>query len=204
MALSVKICGVTSAEDARAAVECGADLLGVNFVPGSKRLVDVDVARAIADEVSSQVVLVGVVADLSIEKMRELKVAARLDLLQLHGNEAPPVLDALLPDAYKAIRVAEQADIERIHDYGGDRVLLDAKVAGALGGTGESFDWSLARGVSRKVIVAGGLSEKNVALAVRALDPWGVDVASGVEVSGQPRRKDPDKMREFVRLARSA
>ena len=202
----VKICGVTSADDALAAVDLGASAIGLNFVDGSPRKIDVARARAIADAIHAgkgkSVVVVGVVADLDVETMRALVSDAGLDCLQLHGDETPEVLSPLLPHAYKAIRIATAADAARAATFPGDHLLVDAKVDGALGGTGATFDWPLVVDLAktRKLTLAGGLTPANVGLAVRAVGPYCVDVASGVESS--PGVKDPAKMRAFIDAAR--
>jgi phosphoribosylanthranilate isomerase len=205
MSLWVKICGVTTIEDALLAVDAGADAIGVNLVPSSKRFVDVVTARAIRASVGHRAETVLVVADRSPAELGELRRETEIEWLQLHGAEPPAALAALLPKAYKVVHVAAASDVEGASRYGGARVLCDTKVTGALGGSGQRFDWSLVRelAATRQLIVAGGLRPDNVADAVRALSPFGVDTASGVE-GADPRRKDPDKVRAFVREARRA
>ena len=203
----VKICGVTSVDDALAAVDLGASAIGLNFVPSSTRRIDVVRARAIADAIhaaKAKVQVVGVVADLSVDAMRALVADAGLDCLQLHGDEAPETLSPLLPHAYKAVRIANADDAARAATLPGDHVLVDAKVEGALGGTGATFDWALVEGLAKtkKLTLAGGLTPANVAVAVRAVRPYCVDVASGVESS--PGVKDREKMRAFIEAARGA
>lgn len=205
--MHVKICGITNAEDALAAIDLGASAIGLNFVPSSARLLDVARARAIADAIhatKAKVQVVGVVADLSVDAMRALVVDAGLDCLQLHGDEAPETLSPLLPHAYKAVRIATADDAARAAAFPGDHILVDAKVEGALGGTGATFDWSLVESLAKtkKLTLAGGLTPANVAVAVRAVRPYCVDVASGVESS--PGVKDREKMRAFIEAARGA
>ena len=195
----VKICGVTTVSDALSCAELGASAIGLNFVPASPRRVTVERAREIARAVrSSKVLVVGVVADLDVEAMRALVRDAELGCLQLHGSEAPEVLAPLLPHAYKAVRIAAAADVELARGFGGDYLLADAKVAGALGGTGETFDWSLVRDLAqeRRLTLAGGLTPENVAQAIREVEPWCVDVASGVE--HEPGIKDREAVRRFI------
>lgn len=174
----------------------GADAIGINFVPASKRVVTEDAARAIADAVRGRVLIVGVVADLDVDAMTSLRDRVGLECLQLHGDEPPDALAALLPHAYKAIRVTSAADVARADAYGGDYVLLD----GPAGGSGTAFDWSTARDLAarRRVTLAGGLRPENVEDAIRVVSPYCVDVASGVELAGDPRRKDRARVREFV------
>jgi phosphoribosylanthranilate isomerase len=203
---TVKVCGVTCVDDAELAIHCGVDAVGVNLIPTSKRVVDLTGARRIAEALAGRAVVVGVVADLGETELRELRAAARLDLLQLHGHEPPELVQALLPNAYKAIGIGCPADALEVERYPGERLLVDAMVAGQLGGTGKTFDWTLVKALARRrrLVLAGGLTSENVAHAVREVRPWGVDVASGVELVGQPRRKDPDRLQRFVQAVRLA
>lgn len=207
----VKICGVRSAEDAVACVAAGASAIGVNFVPSSPRCVDVATARAIARAVhaapsrapdGTKAIVVGVVADLPLDALRALLTDAELDCLQLHGHEPPDVLTALLPHAYQAVRIATAADAALARSVPGDYLLVDAKVEGALGGTGQTFDWSLVEELARtrRLTLAGGLHPGNVESAVRALRPYCVDVASGVESA--PGVKDHALVAAFIEAAR--
>jgi len=199
----VKICGITRAQDGVFAVEAGADAIGVNLVPTSKRAVSESTARQIAEAVASRAMVVAVVADESTDRLRALRDSTGIDWFQLHGCESPGELSLLLPRAYKAVRIGEAADVESAARFPGDWLLVDAKVPGQLGGTGERFDWSLVRGLAaaRKLILAGGLDPDNVAAAIRAVDPWGVDVASGVEQ--EPGLKDEAKVMAFISAVRS-
>ncbi len=199
----VKVCGITTASDAEACVEAGVDWLGLNFVPSSPRRVDAATARTIRDAVGGRALLVGVVADGTEAALLELVREARLDALQLHGDEPPALVACLAPQAYKAVRIGSAADLEWADTFPG-LLLLDAKVQGALGGTGHKVDWTLASVLarSRAVVLAGGLRPENVAEAVRTVRPWGVDTASGVEAS--PGIKDLDAVRAFVEAARGA
>jgi phosphoribosylanthranilate isomerase len=205
VALWIKICGITSVEDAELAIDAGADALGVNLIPTSKRAVDIEMLATLLAAARDRVEIVAVVADETAGALSRLRSANAIRWLQLHGDEPPDALSPLLPHAYKAIGIENAADVTRAQAYPGERLLVDAKVAGALGGTGTRFDWDLVRALcgERQLIVAGGLNADNVADAVLALAPFGVDVASGVE-SGNPRRKDPDKVRRFVQAARAA
>jgi phosphoribosylanthranilate isomerase len=207
----VKICGVRSAEDARACVQLGASSVGINLVPSSPRCVDLVTARSIADaahEADPKVVVVGVVADLDLDAMRTLVRDAALDCLQLHGDERAATLAALLPHAYKAVRIANAADVAHARTYPGKHLLVDAKVEGALGGTGATFDWALVKDLARErhLTLAGGLVPENVERAVRELRPYCVDVASGVEgdAKNAPGAKDLAKVRAFIDAARRA
>jgi phosphoribosylanthranilate isomerase len=200
----VKICGVTTVGEARRCVELGADAVGVNFVAGSPRRVDLERAREIVRAVGDRTLVVGVVAGMTLDAMRRLRDASGVGCLQLHGDESPEDVAALLPHAYKAVRVGGPADVAVAEAMPGDYVMVDAKVEGALGGTGRAFDWSLVTDLAgrRKLVVAGGLTPENVAQAVAVARPWCVDVASGVESA--PGVKDMARVEAFVRAARGA
>jgi phosphoribosylanthranilate isomerase len=199
----IKICGVTSADQALACVQAGADSVGVNFVASSVRRVDAQTARAIARAVGPKALVVAVVAGMTVDAMRSLREATGAGCLQLHGDESPDDVTALLPHAYKAVRVATRDDVERAGAIPGDYVLVDAKVEGALGGTGHALDWSLVVGLAtrRRLVLAGGLTPENVTRAIETVRPWCVDVSSGVESA--PGVKDPDKVRAFVEAVRA-
>lgn len=205
----VKVCGITHIDDALAALDAGADLLGFNCIPSSRRhLAGEEVARIVerVRAAAPSVECVAVVADLTTERARALLVELGVHALQLHGDESPTALAALGPRAFKAVRIGDAADAERAAGYGGDRLLVDAKVPGQLGGTGRCIDWVLVAPLARarRMILAGGLTPENVERAIEAVQPWGVDVASGVERDTDARRKDPDKLRRFVAAARAA
>jgi phosphoribosylanthranilate isomerase len=202
----VKICGITSVEDAELAVECGADAVGVNFVPASPRAVDIATARHIAQTVGARAEVVGVVADVALARLDDLASEVAISMWQLHGHEAPELVRALAPRAYKALRVGAPADAGAFDRYPGDRILADSKREGVLGGSGAPFDWTWVRELARRrdLILAGGLTPENVADAVRAVRPFGVDVASGVEAPGAPRKKDSERVRRFVEAAKRA
>lgn len=205
MHVHVKICGVTSVTDATACSDLGASAIGLNFVPSSPRRVSKERAREIVDALrGSKVLVVGVVADLELEEMRTLVRDVDLGCLQLHGDEAPSTLAPLLPHAYKAVRVAGADDVLLARTFGGDHILVDAKAGSALGGTGTTFDWTLVKELARdrKLTLAGGLHPGNVAHAIREVEPYCVDVASGVELT--PGVKDLDAVREFVAQARAS
>lgn len=204
--LHVKICGITSVEDARMVIAAGASAIGLNFVPESPRAIDRATARAIVEAVGRDVLVVGVVADRTVEELRALLHEVRLGCLQLHGDEPPEALQPFLPHAYKALRIAGPEDVARADAYPGEHVLVDAFVAGQLGGTGARLPptWVEPLARRRKLTLAGGLRPDNVAAAVLAVRPYAVDVASGVERKGAPRRKDEELVRAFVHEARRA
>jgi phosphoribosylanthranilate isomerase len=196
----IKICGVTTAEDARAAADLGADAVGLNFWAGSPRRVDVARAAEIARALRGAVTLVGLFVDASHEEIERVRAEVPLDVLQLHGRETPEACLRWGPDGYwKAVR-----SLAEIGAYSCTTYLLDAAVPGAPGGTGVPVDPALAAAAVRRarVILAGGLGPENVGPMVRALRPFGVDVASGVERS--PGVKDVARVEAFVRAARRA
>ncbi len=200
----IKICGVTSAEQARACLDAGADSVGVNFVSSSIRRVEAETARAIVVAVGSKGLVVGVVAGMTLSDMRTLRDRTGVGCLQLHGDESAEDVGSLLPHAYKAVRVETATDVARARAMPGDYVLVDAKVGTALGGTGHAFDWSLVVDLARtrRLVLAGGLTPENVTRAIEQVHPWCVDVASGVESA--PGVKDPAKVRAFVEAVRAA
>jgi phosphoribosylanthranilate isomerase len=200
----IKICGVTSERQAVACADAGADAIGVNFVASSRRRVTRDVAREIVHAVGARVLVVGVVADEPIDAMLALRSATGLGCLQLHGDESPVAVAALLPHAYKAVRIGGADDVTRAEAMPGEYVMVDAQVEGALGGTGRRFDWGLVVGLAqkRRLVLAGGLTPDNVGAAIEKVRPWCVDVASGVERS--PGDKDLTKVRSFIEAVRAA
>lgn len=198
----VKICGITRPEDAEAAVEAGADWIGLNFWPRSRRHVGVDRAVEIAAAIPGDVKKVGVFVNAAAPLVEEIIARVGLDLVQLHGDEDPDYCRAFAGRYLRAFRVATAADLRHLDAFDCDVVLLDAPQA-EYGGGGVTGDWSLARkarGAGKKILLAGGLTPDNVAAAVRDVRPFGVDVASGVE-SG-PGVKDVELMQRFVRAAK--
>ena len=206
MSVHLKICGITSVEDAELVVENGASAIGLNFVESSPRVIDVETARRIVERVGARTLTVLVVADRGAGELRELLRATGARCLQLSGDESPELVSELLPHAYKGVRIGSAADVTRAALYPGEHLLVDARVEGKLGGTGKTLDWTLVEPLARarKLTLAGGLRPSNVADAIRAVRPFCVDVASGVEREGDPRRKDPEKVRAFRRALESA
>jgi phosphoribosylanthranilate isomerase len=199
----IKICGITRLEDALAAARLGADALGFNFWPRSKRYVAPVEARKIVRRLPSFVTPVGVFVDPSRDEVLGAVDASGVAVAQLHGDEPPELCISLPLPVLKAIRVADRHSLAALVSYEVQGFLLDAPTPG-YGGSGEIFDWALAAEVARElpIVLAGGLGPDNVAEAVRAVRPWAVDVASGVERA--PGVKDHDRMRLFVERAREA
>lgn len=203
MCPKVKICGITREGDATAAADAGADLIGLNLWPGTPRFVSVAHARRIADAVRGRIEIVAVFVDASRDEILYAIDQIGAQAVQLHGSETPQ-LAASLGDirVIKAVRVAQQKDLRQLEDFPAFAFVLDAKVQGFRGGTGQTFDWGLARTAARqnRILLAGGLTPENVAEAVRVVRPWGVDTASGVETS--PGVKDHRKLELFVANAK--
>lgn len=205
MSVKVKICGLTNAADALGAAEAGADLLGFVFYERSPRHVPIAVAAAIARQVPASVAKVGVFVDAPEEWVRRAITECGLSVLQFHGNETPEFCIQFGVMSMKALRVRDAASLDVLPAYHTDAWLLDAYSAGQLGGTGATFNWELAiaaRKLGRPIFLAGGLIPENVADAVRRVQPFGVDVSSGVESA--PGRKDLGKVRAFITAAKQA
>jgi len=202
--VEVKICGLTTVDDALRCIRAGADAIGLNFWPRSPRCVDVSTARAIVEASADHAQMVGVFVDFNLDRVQEILRETGIAWAQLHGAEPPELLAELLPTAYKAIGVKDGSAIELARSYPGEHLLLDASVPGMPGGTGRTFDWAIAADVAdeRKLTLAGGLTPDNVAEAVRAVNPFRVDVASGVECA--PGRKDLELVRRFIEAAKTA
>ena len=206
--IRVKICGVTTVEDAEFALESGADALGLNFVPGTPRCLEVEQAREIAEALPPFGTRVGVFVNETPERVMEIAGRVGLDAAQLHGDETPADCRWLIERGLRvirALRVKGPETIAQIDAFPDCAILLDANVKGALGGTGETFDWGLARQVAgaRPIILSGGLKPENVTDAVRSVQPYGVDSSSGVE-GVILARKDPERVLGFIQNARAA
>lgn len=205
MAVTVKICGITNVVDAQAAVEAGADALGFIFCPSSPRCVSVETAGAISRELPPFIVRVGVFVDAPEELIWEAIRECRLNLLQFHGEESPQQCLKFGLMTMKAFRVKDASSLEKLQNYPTDAWLLDAYAPDRAGGTGARFNWELAREAQRHgrpIFLAGGLTAENVAEAIRKVQPFGVDVSSGVEAA--PGRKDNEKLKAFIAAAKSA
>jgi phosphoribosylanthranilate isomerase len=198
----VKICGITTMEDALLAVQAGADALGFVFYDRSPRNIDPLKAAAIIGGLPPFVQAVGLFVNADAAFVNETADRCRLDLVQLHGDEAPEYCERIRRRVIKAFRVRDASSLAPVRDYRVAGILLDAYSPAAPGGTGLSFNWELAgiAGEFGPVILAGGLSPDNVREALERVAPYAVDVSSGVESS--PGRKDPEKVREFIKRAK--
>lgn len=205
-AVRVKVCGITSLEDALVAAEAGADAIGFIFHPPSPRFIRPEAARKISDGLPPFVARVGVFVDSSEERIAEVARVAGLDAIQLHGRETADFCRRVGETrVIKAFRVDGPAVLEALAEYSSMPWLLDSYVPGAFGGTGQTFNWDLACEAVRRggrVILAGGLTPENVGRAVAAVRPYAVDVSSGVESA--PGRKDAQRVRAFVTAAKGA
>lgn len=198
----VKICGLMCVEDALAAAQAGADALGFVFAEGRHRVTP-EQARAMIAALPPFVSTVGVFVNEDAAIVRQVADFCRLDLLQFQGDEPPDYCAGFQRRMIKGFKVKDQDSLARLEGYDVAAYLLDSYVAGQSGGTGRTFDWELVRGVkaARPVILAGGLTPANVSRAIAIVQPYAVDVSSGVEnASG---RKDHEKMIEFVRQAKA-
>ncbi|MBM3847672.1 MAG: phosphoribosylanthranilate isomerase [Verrucomicrobia bacterium] len=205
MQVRVKICGITRTADALAAVEAGADALGFVFTERSPRHITARQAASIIRHIPPFISRVGLFVDATMDDVALLMSETGIDALQFHGDESPDFCDRFHCTTLKAIRVRNAASLKPIRNYAVSGILLDAHVAGKHGGTGSKFDWSLALEAKRfgkPIILAGGLKPDNVAEAVRSVNPYGIDVSSGVEAS--PGKKDIAKLRDFIAAAKGA
>ena len=195
----LKICGITNAGDAEAAVGGGANAIGFNFWPRSPRYVSPEQAAQIAAD--ANVRRVGVFVNETPARIEEIARLVRLDVVQLHGDERPAAYPSGMP-VWKAARVSPGFDFSAYDDSPAEALLLDGPAGELYGGAGESFDWGLAAVVRKRIILAGGLDATNVAQAVAAAHPWGVDACSRIESA--PGKKDHRKMTEFLQAAKAA
>ncbi|HEX3716789.1 MAG TPA: phosphoribosylanthranilate isomerase [Verrucomicrobiae bacterium] len=205
MDVKVKICGVTSVGDAQIAAESGADAIGLMFYAGSPRHISSETAQEIARNLPLSVIRVGVFVDPEPSEVFAAIQACGLNVLQFHGAETPEFCRQFGIMTMKAFRIRDAESLAPVSSFNTDAFLLDSHVSGKAGGTGEKFNWDLAveaKKLGRPVFLAGGLTPENVAEALRAVQPYGVDVSSGVEIS--PGKKDPGKIRAFIAAARSA
>lgn len=214
----VKICGIRRLDDAVVAADAGADFVGLVFVPGRRRFVDAAMARVITDRLSRSTPTaprtVGLFGDQPLEEVRGIINATGVDVAQLCGDESIEYCRAVqeLASVIKVIHVPDHADYDAVavlrqqldaYYSAGCYVTLDSHVVGWHGGTGETFDWSIAGELAsdgRSFMIAGGLTPDNLGEAIAEVGPWGVDVSSGVETDGE---KDADKIRKFVAIAKN-
>ena len=205
--MKVKICGITNLEDAQAAIEAGADLLGFNFYRKSARYIEPVTARSIVAQIRSGArvpQVIGVFVNAAALEIQSIMREVDLDQAQLHGDESVELLKQI--KGFKAIRPQSLEEAEKqAKTYAvmnEPALLIDAYRTGEYGGTGQTGDWSIAATMAQQypILLAGGLTPDNVTDAIRQVQPWGVDVASGVESA--PGKKDATKMKMFIARAR--
>jgi len=201
--VQVKVCGLTNLEDAQAAVEYGADLIGFIFA-ASPRQVTLKEAREIIDNLKGNSAKVGVFVDRNLSKVQQIAADCNLDYIQLHGSESPWYCQQLDRPVLKAFSIKDRESLEQLKKYDVDKYLLDTYHPYKLGGTGEIFNWDLA--VEAKelgpIFLAGGLNSDNVARAVEKVNPAGVDVSSGVEL--RAGKKNYRKVKQFIQQAKNS
>jgi len=196
MVVKLKVCGVTSLEDARAAIDCGAEYLGFNFYPKSPRYIAPQSARAIIERLPDDIISVGVFVNESRpEDVVEILRVSGAQMAQLHGDESPTYCASVGAErVIKALRTGDDFDARSVLDYPASAVLLDAFDPKLYGGTGRTTNWAIAREAAKltRIFLAGGLAPENIVEAIRAVEPFAVDVNSGVESA--PGRKDANKL----------
>jgi phosphoribosylanthranilate isomerase len=201
--LFVKICGITNLEDARFAVQCGADAIGFVFHEESPRFIShhraAEIVRGLPDHISK----IGVFVNAERKFVQDIIAHVNLSAVQLLGDEGADDLVNYATSVIKVFRVYKDFDVSVMRNYIVDAFLLDTYKEGSFGGTGKAFDWNVAVKAKEygRIILSGGLSPENVEDAVRFVRPYGVDVSSGVE--GSPGKKDPIKVRKFITRAKS-
>jgi phosphoribosylanthranilate isomerase len=206
--VAVKICGITRADEARAIVDAGADALGINFWPRSKRFIALEEAGPWLRELTGTVPRVAVTVNAGDDELRRLHGSGVIDWIQLHGDETPDRVRSLTQQGlpvFKALGVRDRSSLESAAAYGSPTLLLDAYAPNEYGGSGETMDWALGAAAvqqwpDRQIVLAGGLTPENVSDAIRQVRPAEVEVASGVEVS--PGRKNLELVRAFIEAAR--
>lgn len=201
----VKICGITNIEDATLAANLGADALGFVFYKDSPRYIQKDAAKEIIRELPPFVSSVGVFVNEKEDRVREISSDCRLDILQFHGNESPYFCSHFDKKVIKAFSINNRKDLAIISSYQVSAVLLDTYYEDICGGGGKAFNWELASEAKRfasRVILAGGLSPDNVMKAIQKVEPYGVDVSSGVEF--KPGKKDHVKLEKFIKIVKKA
>jgi phosphoribosylanthranilate isomerase len=199
----IKMCGMMRSEDSAAAAEAGVDAVGFVFADSPRRVTPAT-ARLAARALPASVLRFGIFADEAPATIARILEEAELDRAQLHGFEEPMVREVVGSRVVKSFRVADESILNEIRSWNPDLFFLDTFSPHALGGTGRTFDWSIAKQARElgRIVLAGGLHADNVGAAIREVRPFGVDVSSGIEES--PGRKDPAKIRAFVDAVREA
>jgi phosphoribosylanthranilate isomerase len=199
-----KVCGITNPGDARVAADAGADAIGLIFADSPRR-VDIEDARKVGVALPEDVLKVGVFVDAEVEEVLRVAREVGLDLAQLHGDETPETVAAIRGaglTVIKAFRVRNDAVLSEFQSYEADLFMLDAWSARVRGGTGETFEWELAKSLKGRdnILVSGGLTPENVREAIEFFEPYGVDASSSLEE--RPGKKDGERVWRFVRAAK--
>ena len=199
--VKVKICGITNIQDALLAIDCGADALGFVFAPSPRQVTPTQV-QAMVSQLPPHICKVGVFVDFELEAVNDIKSRCNLDTVQLHGSETPEYCQAFSPDVIKSFQVRDETILELLPSYRVKAYLLDSYHAEMKGGTGYSFDWPIAQKAKEcgPMILSGGLNPDNVRRAIAAVQPFAVDVSSGVEIT--PGKKDRSKLQDFLKAAK--
>ncbi len=197
----IKICGITKVENAIQVAELGVDAIGLNFFQKSKRFIDDKTAVEICEALPKKVLKIGLFVNSSADEINQKLEKIPLDLLQFHGNETPEFCSQWNDKVIRAISPKEEKDLEIIKSFDfAKMIIVDASVPGQYGGTGEKANWNLAvkaiTNFNKPILLAGGLTPKNIAEAIKFVKPFGVDVASGIESS--PGIKDFEKLQKFI------
>ena len=203
----IKICGITTLEDALVAAESGATAVGFNFYSGSKRHISLRRAAEISTKLPNSVKRVGVFVNATKENIDTVQKEVQLDILQFHGDELPEAISGYNIPVVKAVRIANAGQLDTLTRYSVGAFLLDSFSPNEFGGTGKSFDWNIAREAKSfgSIILSGGLTPDNIEEAITFVQPFGVDVSSGVETTdASGPHKDAEKIRRFVRATREA
>jgi phosphoribosylanthranilate isomerase len=201
--MKIKICGITNLEDALIAAHMGADALGFIFVKESPRVISADAARDIIKKLPPFIITIGVFVDSTEEEIRSIAEQTGIQCIQLHGNESPADYSKISIPVIKAFRVQPDFRAEVLLQYPAAAYLLDTYVNGTAGGTGKTFDWDIAISAKAygRVILAGGLTPNNIGEAIKKVQPYGVDISSGVE--SVPGKKDKRKLQLLFKAIRS-
>ena len=199
----IKICGITNYDDAVSVIDAGATAIGFNFFRQSKRYINPIAAKEIAERIRGKISIVGIFVNEDLQLVKSVAASVKLTYCQFHGDEEPDYVNKF-PNAIKSFRVNDSLKNVYFDDYKAAAFLLDAYDEKEMGGTGKQFNWLLAREANEfgKIILAGGLTDVNVSNAIEIVQPWGVDVSSGVEI--EPGKKDKNKIQLFVQNARNS
>lgn len=202
----IKVCGITSKTDAWICIDAGVDALGFVFVDTSPRKIDPQEAQRIINDLPPFVIIVGVFVDKSKEAVEEIANLCKLDILQFHGKESPEYCAKFNRKVIKAFRIRSSNDINVLGEYKVCGFLLDSYEEERAGGTGRTFEWSIAQDATKygPIILAGGLTPENVNRAISIVRPYAVDVSTGVEEKDTPGKKNKVKLTEFIRQVQNA